>query len=457
MLNSTKRRIKKCIFECNFNLEYMERTSLKALEEWKNSPTRKPLLIYGARQVGKTWLMKQLGKNEFKNVVYVNFEKEIQLRSLFEQDYEPTRIIKALETYFGTDIKTGETLVIFDEIQEAKGALTSLKYFKEELSEQHVIGAGSLLGIAVKQLTSFPVGQVEFLNLFPMNFNEFLKATGNGKLAQVIEEKDWSMLTGLRTKVISLLKSYYFVGGMPEAILSFSKSENYNQVRQIQESILQSYEQDFAKHAPSNVIPRIRMLWNAVVSQLSKENKKFIYGLIREGARAKDFEIALNWLEDYGLVYRVKRTKKVNFPLAAYSDLSVFKLYVLDVGLLGALGNIHPQILIDKELLFNEFKGALSEQFILQELKVGGQKQLFYWANDSGSAEIDFIFERENNIIPLEVKASENLQSKSLKTFAAKYPSIRCYRTSLSDYREESWMTNLPLYGAEIFTRTSKD
>lgn len=429
------------------NLEYMERSSLKALEEWKNSPARKPLLIYGARQVGKTWLMKQFGKSEFKNTVYVNFEKEIQLRSLFEQDYEPTRIIKALETYFATDIKPGETLVVFDEIQEAQGALTSLKYFKEELSEQHVIGAGSLLGIAVKQQTSFPVGQVEFLNLYPMNFNEFLKATGNERLARLLDEKDWSMLTSLRTKIISLLKSYYYVGGMPEAVFSFSQNENYNQVRQIQEGILQSYEQDFAKHAPAEVIPRIRMLWNAVVSQLSKENKKFIYGLIRQGARAKDFEIALNWLEDYGLVYRVKRTKKANFPLAAYSDLSVFKLYVLDVGLLGALGNIHPQILIEKELLFNEFKGALTEQFVLQELKSGGQKQLFYWANDSGSAEIDFIFEKENTIIPLEVKASENLQSKSLKTFATKHPEIHCYRTSLSDYRQESWMKNVPLYG----------
>jgi predicted AAA+ superfamily ATPase len=405
----------------------MERSALHALEEWKNSPNRKPLLIYGARQVGKTWLMKQFGKNEFKNTVYVNFEKEIQLRSLFEQDYQPTRIIKALETYFGKNIKPGETLVVFDEIQEAKGALTSLKYFNEELSEQHVIGAGSLLGIAVKQQTSFPVGQVEFLNLYPMNFNEFLMATGNDRLAGLLDEKDWSLLTSLRTKIISLLKSYYFVGGLPEAVLSFSQNENYNQVRKIQENILQSYEQDFAKHAPAEVIPRIRMLWNAVVSQLSKENKKFIYGLIREGARAKDFEIALNWLEDYGLVYRVKRTKKANFPLAAYSDLSIFKLYILDVGLLGAMGNIHPQILIEKELLFNEFKGALTEQFVLQELKAGGQKQLFYWANDSGSAEIDFIFEKENVLIPLEVKASENLQSKSLKTYADKYPDIHCY------------------------------
>ena len=428
----------------------MERFALKELEYWRNSSSRKPLLINGARQVGKTWLMKQFGKSQFKHTVYVNFEKEIQLRALFEQDYQPTRIIKALETYFSTDIKPGETLVVFDEIQEANGALTSLKYFKEEFPEQHVIGAGSLLGIAVKQQTSFPVGQVEFLNLYPMSFHEFLIATGNEKLVKLLEEQDWALLTSLRTKIINLLKSYYFVGGMPEAVLAFSKNENYKQVRKIQESILQSYEQDFAKHAPVEVIPRIRMLWNAVVSQLSKENKKFIYGLIREGARAKEFEIALNWLEDYGLVYRVKRTKKANFPLAAYCDLSVFKLYVLDVGLLGALGNIHPKILIEKELLFNEFKGALTEQFVLQELKAGGQKQLFYWANDSGSAEIDFIFEKENVIIPLEVKASENLQAKSLKTLAFKYPDIHCFRTSLSDYRQESWMTNMPLYGITL-------
>ena len=425
----------------------MERSAEKNLLAWKESKSRKPLLIYGARQVGKTWLMKQFGAKEFDNTVYVNLEKEIPLRTLFEQDYQPQRIIKALETYFNQDILPGKTLLIFDEIQEAKGALTALKYFNEELAELHVIGAGSLLGIALKQQTSFPVGQVEFLNLYPMCFHEFLLATGNQKLAKLIEEKDWQVLVSLRTKIITLLKSYYFVGGMPEAVLSFSQAENYSHVRKIQENILLSYEQDFAKHAPAEIIPRIRMIWNAVVSQLAKENKKFIYGLIKEGARAKEFETALNWLENYGLIYRVNRTKKANFPLAAHSDLSAFKLYVLDVGLLGALGNLNPQTILEKEQLFTEFKGALTEQFVLQELKATGQKQLFYWANDSGSAEIDFIFESHNTIIPLEVKASENLQAKSLKTFALKYPEIHCYKTSLSDYREESWVTNVPLFG----------
>ena len=426
----------------------MKRSAEKNLIAWKESLSRKPLLIYGARQVGKTWLMKQFGAQEFANTVYVNLEKEIPLRTLFEQDYQPQRIIKTIETYFNQDILPGKTLLIFDEIQEAKGALTALKYFNEELAELHIIGAGSLLGIALKQQTSFPVGQVEFLHLYPMSFYEFLLATGNLKLVKLIEEKDWQLLISLRTNIISLLKSYYFVGGMPEAVLSFSLDNNYSQVRKIQENILLSYEQDFAKHAPTEVIPRIRMIWNAVVSQLAKENKKFIYGLIKEGARAKEFETALNWLENYGLIYRVNRTKKANFPLAAYSDLSAFKLYILDVGLLGAIGNLNPKTIIEKEQLFNEFKGALTEQFVLQELKATGLKQLYYWANDSGSAEIDFIFENLNTIIPLEVKASENLQAKSLKTFALKYPEIHCYKTSLSDYRQESWVTNVPLYGA---------
>lgn len=426
----------------------MKRSAEKNLIAWKESLSRKPLLIYGARQVGKTWLMKQFGAQEFANTVYVNLEKEIPLRTLFEQDYQPKRIIKAIETYFNQDILPGKTLLIFDEIQEAKGALTALKYFNEELAELHIIGAGSLLGIALKQQTSFPVGQVEFLHLYPMSFYEFLLATGNLKLVKLIEEKDWQLLISLRTNIISLLKSYYFVGGMPEAVLSFSLDNNYSQVRKIQENILLSYEQDFAKHAPTEIIPRIRMIWNAVVSQLAKENKKFIYGLLKEGARAKEFETALNWLENYGLIYRVNRTKKANFPLAAYSDLSAFKLYILDVGLLGAIGNLNPKTIVEKEQLFSEFKGALTEQFVLQELKATGLKQLYYWANDSGSAEIDFIFENLNTIIPLEVKASENLQAKSLKTFALKYPGIHCYKTSLSDYRQESWVTNVPLYGA---------
>jgi predicted AAA+ superfamily ATPase len=427
----------------------MERKAETKLLIWKDSPSRKPLLVTGARQVGKTWLMKKFGSNSFENMLYVNFEKEIPLRTLFEQDYQPTRIVKVLETYFNQSVISGKTLLIFDEIQEAKGAITSLKYFREELPEQHLIGAGSLLGIAMKNQTSFPVGQVEFLNLCPMDFDEFLRATENQRLAELIFQNDWQLLENLKTKVIELLKTYYYVGGMPEAVLTYSINQNLQEVRSIQESILQAYEQDFSKHAPPEIIPRIRMIWNGLVGQLSKENKKFVYGLIREGARAKDFEMAINWLSDYGLIHLVHRTKKANFPLAAYSDLQAFKIYALDVGLLAAMGNINSRTLIEKEQLFTEFKGALTEQFVLQEFKSEGMKQIYYWANDTGSAEVDFLLEFENKILPIEVKASENLQSKSLKTFSSKYPDIHCFRTSLSNFRNENWMTNIPLFGVK--------
>ena len=422
------------------------------LKEWKDSKNRKPLLIYGARQVGKTWLMKNFGKTEFSTFIYINFEKEIQLRGIFETDYNPQRIIKLIEIHTNQKIEFGKTLLILDEIQEAKGGLTALKYFNEELHELHLIGAGSLLGIALKQQTSFPVGQVEFLNLYPLNFGEFLKASGNTSLFNLLIEKDWSLIETFKSKYINLLKQYYYVGGMPEVVNSFIEDEDYNKVRTIQQNILTSYEQDFSKHAPSEIIPRIRMIWNSVISQLAKENKKFVYGLIKEGARAKDFELALSWLEDYGLIYKIQRTKKSNVPLAAYSDLAIFKLYVIDIGLLGALGNLNARIIVENDRLFNEFKGSLTEQYVLQELIQMKKNQVHYWSNDSGSAEIDFIFEQDSKIIPLEVKAGENLQAKSLKTFSLKYPEIHCFRSSLSDYREESWLTNIPLYSIGVKT-----
>ena len=420
------------------------------LLEWKNSKHRKPLLIYGARQVGKTWLMKTFGKTEFTNCIYINFEKEIQLRGIFETDYNPKRIIKLIEIHADQKVEIGSTLLIFDEIQEAIGGLTSLKYFNEELSEMHLIAAGSLLGIALKQQTSFPVGQVEFLYLNPMNFGEFLKAKGKNSLLELLQEKNWDYIETFKSHYLQLLKQYYFVGGMPEAVKSFALEEDYNLVSTIQKNILTSYEQDFSKHAPSEIIPRIRMIWNSVVSQLAKENKKFIYGLVKEGARAKDFEMAISWLEDYGLIHKIHRTNKSNVPLAAYSDLGAFKIYVLDVGLLGAMANLNQKVLLEENVLFNEFKGALTEQYVLQELIQNRKNQFHYWSNDNGSAEIDFIFENSSHIIPLEVKAGENLQAKSLKTFSIKHPEIHCYRTSLSNYRQENWITNIPLYGIGI-------
>jgi predicted AAA+ superfamily ATPase len=423
----------------------MKRSSVNEISAWKLAPNRKPLIIQGARQVGKTWIMKEFGRTEFNTTVYVNFEKEVEMRSLFEQNYDPNRIIKTIEAYYNQEIIPGETLLILDEIQEAKGALTSLKYFNEERPDLHVICAGSLLGIALGQQTSFPVGQVAFLRLNPLSFIEFLWATGNERFAQLIEKSDWEGLSFLKPRLTELLKSYFFVGGMPEAVFRYSQTQNYQQVREIQDAILTSYEQDFAKHAPVHIIPKIRLIWNTLVNQLAKENKKFMYGLLREGARAKEYEHALHWLEDYGLIHRVCRVNNARFPLSAYMELATFKMYHLDIGLLCAQANLHSKVLVAQDALFSEFKGALTEQYVLQQLKAEGLLQVYYWTSSTGTAELDFILERRNSIIPLEVKASENLQSKSLKVFSTKFPALHCYRTSMSNFKKESWITNVPL------------
>jgi hypothetical protein len=422
----------------------MRRYAEKELLHWKESSDRKPLLIFGARQVGKTWLMKQFA-GTFRTFIYINFEKEVALRNVFVQDYQPLRIVKTLENYFAVKLIPGESLLIMDEIQEANGGLTALKYFNEDFSDLHLVAAGSLLGVSLGQQNSFPVGQVDFLHLYPMSFSEFLCATDNEHLVSLIENSEWNILDSLHPNLVGLLKAYYFVGGMPEAVLSYSKFKNFNKVRQIQNNILNAYEQDFSKHAPKEIIPKLRMLWNTVLSQLSKENKKFIYGLIKEGARAKEFELALDWLENYGLINRVYRVNKANFPISTYVDTGSFKIYVLDLGLLGAMGQLSVKTLIDNQL-FSEFKGALAEQYVLQELKTTGLKKIFYWANDSGTAELDFIFDYEGEIYPIEVKSNENLQAKSLKIFLQKYPEIRGWRCSLSKFRKEERFFNIPLY-----------
>jgi len=425
----------------------MRRTAERALYVWKDKRTRKPLLVYGARQVGKTYLIRAFGTEAFEQVLYVNFEKEISLRTLFEQDYDPHRIVTALGAYFNMSVIPGSTLLVFDEVQEAPGALTALKYFMEEMPELHVMGAGSLLGIAISQKTSFPVGKVEFLRLYPMSFHEFLLAQGEEAMVKAIVQKEIAILDILHDKLVLQLKDYLFVGGMPEVVSTFIQTRVHHEARAVQRDILMAYEQDFSKHAPASVIPKIRTVWNAIVSQLAKENKKFIYGLLRGGARAREFESALDWLEDYGLVYRVRSVSKAHVPLASYASTSSFKLYIHDCGLLGAMGNLSAKALLEKDNLFTEFKGSMTEQFVLQELKANGIDQLFYWSSDTGSAEVDFLFEKEGIPTPLEVKASENLQAKSLRVFADKYPESRCFKTSLSRYREEAWVTNVPLYG----------
>jgi len=424
----------------------MIRYATGLLNRWKNDGLRKPLIVRGARQVGKTWLMKDFGNKNYINTAYINFENAPALKNLFTEDFNISRIINAIEIETGEEIKKEETLIIFDEIQEVKRGVTALKYFYENAPEYHVMAAGSLLGIGMHRHTSFPVGKVDFLNLYPMTFSEFLSAAGEKKLLKLLIDKDYTLIKTFKNKFINLLKQYYFTGGMPEVVSVYFETGSYNKARDIQNKILAGYELDFSKHAPPKEIPLIRMLWNSIPAQLSKENKKFIYSAVKKGARAKDFETALNWLVDSGIVYKIHRVSKPGLPLNAYEDFTAFKLFLSDVGLLGAMSDLSVKTIIEESKIFEEFKGVLSEQFVLQQLKATIDKRIFYWSAQKSQAEIDFIFQINDNIYPVEVKAKENLQSKSLKSFFSKYPETKPLRFSMSDFRKESWLTNIPLY-----------
>lgn len=424
----------------------MERTAIKILYKWKDKENRKPLIIRGARQVGKTWLMKEFGKKEYAQTAYVNFENSKVLKDLFSEDYNINRIINAIQIETGVHINAQNTLIILDEIQEAKGGITSLKYFYENTPEYHVIAAGSLLGVSLHQHTSFPVGKVNFMDLYPLSFPEFLKALNQESLLKLIESGEWDLIRNFKTKFTELLRQYYYTGGMPEVVLSFRQNKDYTEVRQIQNNILLAYEQDFSKHAPAEVVPRIRMLWNSTLAQLAKENKKFIYSAVKKGARAKDFELSLSWLVDSGLIYKINRINKAGIPLKAYEDMDAFKLFIVDVGLLAAIGNLDVKTLLDGNTIFEEFKGALTEQYTLQQLKTIPDIPIYYWSADKANAEIDFVIQHLGNVVPIEVKATENLQAKSLKSFKKRYPKSIAVRTSMSDYRKEDWLVNVPLY-----------
>ncbi len=424
----------------------MDRDKLTDLIAWKGSPDRKPLLMRGARQVGKTWLMREFGRTEYAQTVYLNFEKNKRLRSLFSDDFDIQRIIIALQVESGLTIVAENTLLIFDEIQEVPEAITSLKYFYEDAPQYHVIAAGSLLGVALHSHTSFPVGKVEFLDLFPLSFLEFLAANGEEGLCEILQSADWKLVTAFKSKFIEWLRQYYFVGGMPEAVDQFCKSGDFSVVRIIQKQILEAYEQDFSKHAPHSIVPRIRMIWNSIPAQLAKENKKFLYGLIKEGSRAKDYELALSWLIDCGQIYQVYRISKPAVPLLAYEDRSAFKLFMVDIGLMAAMGDIDVKTLLEGNALFVEFKGALTEQYVLQQLVSTGGHVICYWSSESSKAELDFVVQVDGLIAPIEVKAEENLYAKSLKVFREKYNPAVAIRTSMSDFRIQDWMINLPLY-----------
>ena len=427
----------------------MYRYAIENLDKWKNSKNRKPLIIEGARQVGKTWIMKEFGKKSYKKTVYINFDSNVQMAELFSIDLNVDRIIMGLELYAGHKINPTDTLIIFDEVQEVPKALSSLKYFYENAPEYHIVCAGSLLGIALHEGTSFPVGKVDFLKLYPLSFKEFLMAIGLERFAELLDKKDYDMIKSFKQTYIDALKQYYYVGGMPEVVVSFADEKDFNEARKIQKRILTAYEQDFSKHAPKEIVPKIRMLWNSIPSQLAKENKKFIYGLIREGARAKEYETAIMWLSDCGLVHKVSRINAPNIPLKAYEDLKAFKLFIVDVGLLGAMVGLNQRTLLNGNELFTEFKGALTEQYVMQQLAVNQDLGVYYYTNDRNTCEVDFIVDNGDNIIPLEVKAEINLKAKSLKTYREKFTPEISIRSSMADYSEEVGLINLPLYAID--------
>ena len=410
------------------------------------------MIIEGARQVGKTWLMKEFGKQAYADTVYINFDSNSRMADLFSADLDTDRLIMGLELYAGRKINPDNTLLIFDEVQEVPRALASLKYFYENAPQYHIVCAGSLLGIALHQGTSFPVGKVDFLKLYPLSFSEFLMATGNERFAELLKKQDYEMITSFKQTYIDALKHYYFVGGMPEAVQSFAESKDFNEVRAIQKRILAAYEQDFSKHAPNEIVPKIRMLWNSIPSQLARENKKFIYGLVREGGRAREYETAIMWLSDCGLVHKVSRVNAAGIPLKAYEDLKAFKLFIVDVGLLGCMTGLRQRTLLDGDDLFVEFKGALTEQYVCQQLKTIEDLGVYYYTNDRGSCEIDFVVDTGEQIVPIEVKAETNLRAKSLKTYRERFEPELSVRTSMADYKKEDWLLNLPLYAIENIT-----
>lgn len=431
----------------------MYRIAIEKLIKWKHSKYRKPLIIEGARQVGKTWLMKEFGKQEYADTVYINFDSNSTMAELFAHDLNTDRLIMGLELYAGHKIDPENSLLIFDEVQEVPRALTSLKYFYENAPQYHIVCAGSLLGIALHHGTSFPVGKVDFLKLYPLSFKEFLMATGKGPFAELLDKQDFQMITSFRQTYIDALKHYYFVGGMPEAVQNFTENEDFNEVRDIQKRILAAYEQDFSKHAPNEIVPKIRMLWNSIPSQLAKENKKFIYGLVREGARAKDYETAIMWLSDCGLIHKVSRVNATGTPLKAYEDLKAFKLFLVDVGLLGCMAGLHQRTLLEGNELFVEFKGALTEQYVCQQLKTLDDLGIFYYTNDRSSCELDFIVDTGERVIPVEVKAEVNLRAKSLKAYHDKFSPEISVRTSMADYKRTDWLIDLPLFAIHLLPR----
>ncbi|HIR42470.1 MAG TPA: ATP-binding protein [Candidatus Aphodovivens avicola] len=424
----------------------MDRFLMNSLVHWKESPHRKPLILNGARQVGKTWLLKEFARLHFDSVAYVTLDSNSVARALFDADLDPKRIIRDLSVLTGVSIEPHDTLIVLDEIQSAPKALTSLKYFCENAPEYAVAAAGSLLGISATAGTGYPVGKVNTLDLYPLSFREFLDATGNRMLRELIDSGEVASIDAFSSKAITLLRQYYVVGGMPAVVDAFAEGESFAVVRAMQDQILEDYLRDFAKHAPMRIYPRMVEAWGSIPEHLARENKKFVFGHIRKGARAKDYEEALMWLSQAGLIRKVPRVTKPGIPLSAYNDNKSFKVFLLDVGLLGAMAGLDPVNVLDGNAAFTEFKGSLAEQYVCQQLVSDCGFDPFYWSAENSKGEIDFLVQRGGRVFPIEVKAEENLRAKSLRAFKGSYPETAPIRFSLSGYREQDWMKNIPLY-----------
>lgn len=424
----------------------MYRLAIKKLKEWKNKEDRKPMILMGARQVGKTWIMKEFGKNEYAKVAYISFYNNDRMNTVFDMDFDVDRIIMNLNIESGVTITPNDTLIILDEIQNAPKALESLKYFCEDANEYHVIAAGSLLGVAVHENVSFPVGKVDMLDLYPFSFREFLLAMDEKNLVMALDSKDFSIIDNFSDKFLFWLKNYYYIGGMPAVVDSFRRNKDYIKARQIQKDILRQYEQDFGKHVDAKNLPRIRMVWQSIPIQLAKENKKFFFGQIKKGARSSDFEIAIQWLMDSGLIYKVNRVNEPHMPLKAYINMSAYKLFILDIGLLGALSDLPAKTILEKDEIFVEFKGAFTEQYVLQQLICDTQYTPYYYGTDKSTFEQDFMIQMEDKIVPIEVKAEGNIRSQSLKVYCEKYRPKKAVRFSTLKYMDQGWMVNIPLY-----------
>lgn len=424
----------------------MYRMAMNALLQWKKKTNRKPLIIMGARQVGKTWLMKEFGRTHYDKTAYISFYNNKRMDDVFQSDFDINRIIMNLNIESGVTITPGDTLIILDEIQDSPKVLESLKYFCEEAPQYHVVAAGSLLGVAIHEGVSYPVGKVDLLDLYPLNFREFLYAVDEQSLVEALATKDYTLIDNFSDKYLFWLKNYYYVGGMPAVVDEFRQNKDYAEVRQIQHDIIRQYEGDFGKHVDARTLPRIRLVWDSVPMQLAKENKKFFFGQIKKGARSSEYEIAIQWLVDCGLVYKVNRVNEPNMPLKAYKSMNAYKLFVLDVGLLGAMSDLEVESILEGNDIFIEFKGALTEQYVLQQMISDTRYTPYYFGTEKATFEQDFLIQKGKNIIPIEVKSSDNIRSQSLKAYCDKYKPDKAVRFSTLKYIDLGWMENIPLY-----------